>query len=323
MKKLSLYFLFLILCSSSSIAQDLAVSIAFDTTKILIGDQINFTVAVTQPKNILLDLPAFSDTIISNIEIVNGPVRDTVPATDGMIDIIDRYLVTSFDSGFYEVKPVYVEVKNDNGLKRFYSGYARLEVAKYRVAPVDTTARIYDIVGPYKAPVTLGDILPWILLAVIVAAAIWIFFIFLRKFKKQKPAEEIPLIIESAHVIAFRELEKLKSEALNEKGEYKLFYTRLTEILRQYLENRYGVYSLELTTTETLQRLVEKGFKKNESYNRLKAVLTFADLVKFAKYIPQPDEYDIHYEEAWKFVDDTREIPMIVNPQEDRKEDEK
>ena len=60
--------------------------------------------------------------------------------------------------------------------------------------------------------------------------------------------------------------------------------------MRQYLENRFKVYSLELTTSETLDALVRTGFKKNESYNQLKSVLTAADLVKFAKYKPEPAE---------------------------------
>jgi hypothetical protein len=96
-----------------------------------------------------------------------------------------------------------------------------------------------------------------------------------------------------------------------QKGETKLYYTLLTEIIRQYLENRFQVYSLELTTSETLEALVKTGFKKNESYNKLKAVLTGADLVKFAKYKPEPAENESVFTNSWDFVTATKVIEAV------------
>jgi hypothetical protein len=86
-----------------------------------------------------------------------------------------------------------------------------------------------------------------------------------------------------------------------------MYYTRLTEILRQYLENRFRVFSLELTTEETLVELIKTGFKKNGGFNDLKSVLTGADLVKFAKYKPASDENETHFQNSWKFVESTKE----------------
>ena len=108
------------------------------------------------------------------------------------------------------------------------------------------------------------------------------------------------------------------------KGEIKKYYTRLTEILRQYLENRFRVYSLELTTAETLDALVKTGFKKNGSYNELKAVLTGADLVKFAKYKPEPSENESHFQNSWNFVTchkGRRDYLNSVEEKSERKED--
>jgi len=177
-----------------------------------------------------------------------------------------------------------------------------LEVMRLNKAPADTSSVIYDIVKPYRAPVTFGEMLPFILLALVVGAIIWITIRLIRKFKKTRP-DYIPVEIpDPAHIIAFRELEILKAEQLWQKGEIKIYYTRLTEILRQYLENRYRVYSLELTTSETLDALVKTGFRKDESYKKLKSVLTGADLVKFAKYNPEPEEHESSFQDAWEFV---------------------
>ena len=81
--------------------------------------------------------------------------------------------------------------------------------------------------------------------------------------------------------------------------------------MRQYLENRFRVYSLELTTAETLEALVKTGFKKNGTYNELKTVLTGADLVKFAKYKPIPAENESHFQTSWNFVLATREEQVM------------
>ncbi|MDP4223852.1 MAG: hypothetical protein Q8868_11120 [Bacteroidota bacterium] len=285
--------------------QDISVTAAFDTTRILIGDQIHYNVVVEQPAGITLNLPILKDTLNKNIEIVSGPKIDSSKTGNQRIRITEQYLVTSFDSGFYRVKPVYAETRGANGLKRYYSDYTLLEVSRVRLTPPDS-AKIFDIAGPYKAPVTLGEILPWILLFLIVSAIVWLVIRFIRRFSKNSKEPVTPIRIEPAHVIAFRELEKLKNQKLWQSGETKKYYTRLTEILRQYLEDRFSVFSLELTTSETLEELIKTGFKKDESYNRLKSVLNEADLVKFAKYKPEPSENEQSFDNSWDFVDATK-----------------
>jgi hypothetical protein len=186
-----------------------------------------------------------------------------------------------------------------------------LEVARVRLTPPDTSAKIFDIAPPYRAPLTLGEILPWILLALLAALIVWAIIKLVRKFKKTKKEVIAPVNVEPAHIIAYRELEKLQGEMLWQKGEAKKYYTRLTEIIRQYLENRFQVYSLELTTSETLEALVKTGFKKNESYIKLKSVLTGADLVKFAKYKPEPIENETSFSNSWDFVSATKVIEEV------------
>jgi len=301
-----LIFLFISIISSSA-GQDVKITSSFDSTRISIGDQIKYTITVEKPSGIKLQLPVFKDTISKNIDIISGPKIDSVKDKNGRTKIIHKYLVTSFDSGRYQVKPVYGEVKNAGGIKRFYSDYSLLEVNRVKIAPRDTTAKIFDIIAPYRAPVTLGEILPWILLAMLAAAAAWAIMRYIRNHKKSEGTSDIYVPADPAHVIAFRELEILKNEELWQKGEIKKYYTRLTEILRQYLENRFKVYSLELTTAETLEALVRTGFKRDGSYNDLKSVLTGADLVKFAKYNPVADENESHFQNSWNFVQVTKE----------------
>jgi peroxiredoxin family protein len=321
MKKLILSIYLLIVIVASSAGQEVKISSAFDSTKIFIGDQIKFTVTIDQPSNLKLSLPVLRDTLCKNIEIISGPRIDTTKGQSGRIKIIQKYLITSFDSGHYQVKPVFAENKNEAGMKRFYSDYSIIEVMRVKIAPQDTTAKIFDIIKPYKAPVTFGEILPWLLIAALLGAIVWAAIRYLPKLRKSEAQTNVFIPSDPAHVIAFRELERLKSEELWQKGETKKYYTKLTEILRQYLENRFRVYSLELTTAETLEALVKTGFRKNGSYNDLKTVLTGADLVKFAKYNPVASENESHFQTSWNFVVVTKEDEMVAVPVEEKRSD--
>ncbi|HAM10487.1 MAG: hypothetical protein A2X05_15675 [Bacteroidetes bacterium GWE2_41_25] len=300
-------YIFSLLLTNAS-GQEVKVSSSFDTSRIYIGDQIRYTVIVDQPAGLQLVIPEFKDTLISKIEILSGPVTDSIRNIKGVLRIKKEYLVTSFDSGRYQIPPVYAEQKSEDGLKRFYSDYAYIDVRRIEAAPADSTAKIYDIIAPYRAPLTPGELLPWILIAVLAAVIIYFLVRLIRKLRKHESGHEVVVIPDPAHVIAFRDLENLREEKLWQKGEIKQYYTRLTEILRQYLENRFSVYSLELTTAETLEALVSSGFKKDSIFNVLKNVLSGADMVKFAKYNPEPSENELYYEDAWDFVSATREI---------------
>ena len=299
--------------------QEISVTAAFDTSRILIGDQVNFSIMIDQPADIKVTLPFFRDSLIKNIEILSGPALDSSEISGNKIRITEKYLVTSFDSGFYRIDPVFAEIADSKGLKRYYSDYSYLEVARVKIAPADTSAKIFDISAPYRAPLTLGEILPWVLLALLVSAIIWLIVKLIIKLRRAKKEDIVPAITEPAHIIAFRELEKLQNEKLWQNGETKKYYIRLTEIIRQYLENRFGVNSLELTTSETLETLVKTGFKKDDSYNKLRSVLTGADLVKFAKYKPDPAENEWAFANSYDFVSATK-VEEVIEEKSDVKD---
>jgi hypothetical protein len=313
MKRVTGILLYICISLGGLSAQDVNIHAQFDSARIWIGDQINFTVTVERPVSYLLDMPVFRDTISRNIEILKGPVSDTAILRDGRIRIRNKYLITSFDSGFYQVPPVFAELKTGDGIKRYYSDYAMLRVLRARITPPDTAMKIFDIVKPIRAPLTPGEILPWVFIVLIAGAFIWYMLRLIKKLKREKTGEAEVLPADPAHIIAFRELEKLKEARLWQNGETKAYYTGLSEILRQYLENRFAISSLELTTIETLTALTRSGFKDDASFRKLKTVLTSSDLVKFAKYSPESSENDEQFENAWDFVSLTRaeELPKV------------
>lgn len=314
--KRTILSLALIAALADASAQDISIKAAFDSSKIVLGDQIHYTLTIDQPAGTKLSLPYFHDTLTKNIEVISGPAVDS-SVSGNRLRIIQKYIVTSFDSGRYHVPPVFAEVKSGEGIKRFYSDYATLQVNRVNTSPADTSAKIFDIVSPYKSPITAGEVLPWILAAVLLAALIWAGLRYGRKLRGRK--KDIVEIADPAHIIAFRQLEKLKNEHYTERGEIKIYYSELTEILRRYLENRFNFNSLEMTTAETLHALVSTGFRMDASYERLKSVLTGADLVKFAKHKPDAGENEDSFRNSWEFVDATKE-EVVISPEDELKE---
>jgi hypothetical protein len=322
MKRLKIILLF-ICFPAIFFGQDIKVTAKFDTNRIYIGDQIYFTVRIEKPVETEILVATFKDTLYKKIEIISGPLLDTVALQNGRNALINKYLITAFDSGLYQVPPVYAELVSTNESIRYYSNYTSLVVSRVNLAPQDTTDVIYDIVKPYKAPLTIGDILPWFLLLVVISLIIWYLLRFLKNRKKIEPETDNNVVYEPAHIIAFRELEKLKNDNLWQNGEVKLYYTRLTEILRSYLENRYRITSMELTTDETL-RIYKKTIKPDVNhYNSLKSILTDADLVKFAKFKPESADNEISYDNSWNFVSETMLKPEIVESETEEKEKNK
>lgn len=285
--------------------QDITVISTPDTSAILIGDQIHFKVTASLPGKSEVTLSAATDTLSEKIIIMGKPGRDTLTMADGSRAIIDDYLITSFEAGTYSIPPFYAEVASGDTVLRFYSDYSELVVSKPEITPADTTDVIFDIVAPRKAPLTFRDFLPWIIMAGMIALILWLLARYLprnpikRLMKPTPPAEP-------SHLIALRELGRLREEQLWQKGEIKEYYSRLSEILRRYIEGRFGISSPELTTDETVRMLQRAAVLKQSEMSVIKEILSVSDMVKFAKYLPQEEINDKAFESSLKFVELTK-----------------
>ena len=146
----------------------------------------------------------------------------------------------------------------------------------------------------------------YILLALLVIFAI---YWFIRRFiqnKKLIPTDELEPEL-PAHVIALEMLDAIKNEKRWERGEAKIYYTELTEVLRIYIEKRYKLNAMESTSEEILALLKNIGINR-EIISSLKTLLNLSDLVKFAKWEPMLDDYLKSSSIAYSFVNETKEI---------------
>ena len=110
---------------------------------------------------------------------------------------------------------------------------------------------------------------------------------------------------EAPHVIAIRELDKLKGEQLWQSGQLKAYHSRLTDIVREYIEHRFDIHTLERTSDEILDSFKNTGLSERVPFESLRQMLFQADMVKFAKGNPLPEDNMRSLEQAYNFVKKT------------------
>jgi len=148
----------------------------------------------------------------------------------------------------------------------------------------------------------------WLLgLIALVLAVIYYF----GYYKKGKPVFQVKeKVKEPAHVIAFRELERIRNEKLWLKNQIKAYYTELTDTFRKYLENRFDLPAMEKTSAEILADLNETKYLDDDLVIKLQEVLQRADFVKFAKSMPLPDENEKSLKLIWEIVDRSKLVEI-------------
>lgn len=306
MKNLYSYILLLpgILIPAVDYSQMITVQAHLDTNSIVIGDQIGYEITVKRDKNTYVRFPGFGDNLTDEIEIVSKtPVDSFWSKKDQKYVLTQKLILTAFDSGLYYIPPLEFLLTGEHNNDTVRSGATYLEV--YSV-PLDTTNTIRDIKSIEKAPVSFGELYPYLLIVIFIGLLVWFLFYYLRRKEKRQPLLGRIKFEEAPHVVALRELEKLRTEKLWQRKKTKLYYSRLTEIIRIFIEKRFSIMALEETTDEILMELEGQEILTEEDYGLLREMLYQADLVKFAKADPLPDENETHFENACTFVSNTR-----------------
>lgn len=141
---------------------------------------------------------------------------------------------------------------------------------------------------------------------VIILAVIGILFYINRKQKRARENKR------PAHVVALEELEKLQKEKLIEKGVVKEHYFRLSDIFRNYIENRFSIPAVEQTTQELLPEIAKHGQLSTAVKSKTRAFLIHSDLIKFAKYVPAQDEVDHSHADIKTVINETKQEETVI-----------
>ena len=291
------------------------VSADIDSVQMFIGQQAKLSIQAIQPQDYTLQFPIFSDTIVSNLELVSTLKPDTVLLDNEQLQVTNSYIVTSFDSALIYMPGFNIIAGEDV----YTTNPLSIKIVDM---PIDTTQQaITDIKDVYNPPIDWMfylTIVASLLLAILLIALILYLVNKYLKSRENKEEEIIePIDPRKAHEIAYEELELLRQKQLWQSQQFKLYYTELTEILRRYISNRYDIDAMEQTSDDIVTefRRNKELKEKKEEIKLLSDVLQVADLVKFAKWQPLPDECEHSFHQVTQFIDKTKET-IIVNAEE-------
>ncbi len=279
------------------------VEVALDTNEILIGDQIQMNLKFEGPAGDQVLWPVIQDTLTENLEVVSQGKIDTLLRGD-IRSLQQALTLTSFDSGYHIVPALKFEYQKmgDTVINKLESRPMLLAV---HTVEIDTTQVIRDIKPPVSAPIAFAEVLPWLIGFVGIALIVVLIIILVRRGKNkvvEKPKRFVPEV--QPHVWALEELEKVRLEKLWQSGQVKVYYTRITDVTRKYIELRYKIEALEMTSDEVLDSLKDRVHP--DCYSKLNESMFLSDMVKFAKAQPQPLEHDLCYNHLVDFVNETK-----------------
>jgi hypothetical protein len=277
MKK-NIYLLIILLCSTV-FAQQKRVVTSIDTTKNKIGAEFKLTIKTATDTLSKVVFPKLKN--IGALEVIQSYPVDTIKNND-RYELIKKYGLTQFDSGKYTIPSIKIMINN----KSYLTDSIVVEVANVQVDTLKQ--KMFDIKDIQPAKSEMGDWWKYLLIIALIvgvgAAVYW----YLKKYQKKKiEAEVYKTPIEKATSL----LNSLEQKELWQKGEVKEYYSELTDIARNYIEEAIEIPAMESTTSELIVALRAASLKKKmsvsqETIENLERVLKQADLVKFAKSKP-------------------------------------
>ncbi len=285
--------------------------------EITVAEQLELILDATAPENVEVEFPAYSaalgDFTLRDVRVL--PARMTGPGDDLRIVRQVIYILDPYLSGTYTIPAMPVtfhDPTNDVEAVELMTGEIEIQV-KSLLPPVTEQVKIKDIQPPHSLP---PERVRQALLAglVFILAVLMIYGFYFWEKKRSKKV--VPEIKPGPEEIARQELDRLLAENLMAKGEIKLFHLRISDILRHYIENRFGVKAPEQTTEEFLTELSRAGSADNTLLITHKTLLgdflTQCDLVKFAKHEPSMAECEKTVQICHEFVEKTKEERIVV-----------
>lgn len=289
------FYIFLFLLSSSIFAQQKQIETSIDTTKNKIGAEFKLTLKTVVSSKSKVVFPKLKN--IGPLEVIQSYPIDTVKKND-TYELIKKYGLTQFDSGKYTIPGIKILIDK----KPFSSDSIRVEVNNIKVDTLQQ--KMYDIKDITAVDNGIGDWWIYILLVlVIIGIGVFVYW-FVKKRQQKKIEEEVyKTPIEKATSL----LNNLEQKELVQKGEIKEYYSELTDIARNYIEEAIHIPAMESTTSELIQAIRLASTKKKmtltpETVENLERVLRQADLVKFAK--SKPLDFEI--------TDDRNKIQKVI-----------
>lgn len=299
-KILSAFVLFLsALCAFSQVT----IEARIDPIQMLVGQQVHVTLDATMKEGANAVFPVFQPTqqIIPGVEVLFSEERGVQGLENGFVKRSVVYTLTSFDDTLYYLPPFVVNVDG----KPYESKSLALKVLTVEVDTLHPE-NFFPPKDVQDNPFQWSDWSTafWLSVAMLVLMALG-YYLYLR-LRDNKPIIKSIKIVKRLlpHQRAMKEIEQIKAEKMVTAEDPKEYYTKLTDTLRRYIEERYGFSAMEMTSAEIIDSLTRLG--DQQSLDELRQLFTTADLVKFAKYSTLINENDANLVSAIDFINKTK-----------------
>lgn len=312
----------LLAISNDSLAEAPQISAKLSATEMLMGEKISLDVQVVGSRGEKGYFPIFEGKQPTEYATLCGDTVElgadfkssSIDLGRGKMQTDYQISVQVFDSGFYKLPPIaYVSGKDTVRTQPL-----TLKVEPVKVQATDEMSDFTNVLPPEEGP--FYDKIPlfilewwWAILLLLLAGVGFALFLMRYKLVRLKNASK-PL---PPYEQAITSLARLHSEQLWQKGEVKEYYTRLVDILRNYISGRFEIHAMEMNTGQILES-VKKHQRIKPYLKQFETVLNVADFAKFANMQATPEENEGAYDEVKKFVDDTRPTEEEVKADEEK-----
>jgi len=292
------------------------ISGRFEPDSIGIGDRFTYSIEVEKDLVQTVIFPNFAASAGEQFELIEDVPVDTLERDGRRLKLRKSFRLAAFQEGVQRILPQ-VMYADKNIIDTLY-GEDTLSLLVTTFEIDSTSHSIFDIKPQKTLPFRFGEIsgyLMWSLVALVVLAiGLYVAYRIMRHYGKSlsdifHPAPPMP-----PHEEAFRALERLYVLRLCQHDKHKLYYSTLTDILRRYIAARFEVGAMEMTSDEIIAAMREVELPKKAAMD-MADVLRAADLVKFAKAIPESEENEASYQAVWDFVELTK--PVEEQPTEE------
>lgn len=271
-----------------------------DTAVVHLGDRLHLTVEVTHGADERVLWP--DSLTLEPFEVLEATIGEPVTSGERITSSLTLTL-TAFELGTLELPSFDVLVESEERHVLATDGWT----VTVESVGLDEGGDIRDVKGPLSISRNWWLLWPWVAGALVLAGlALWWYRRHQRRERPEAPAPRVPR--RPPHEIALEALARLDQERLLDRGEIKAFHIRISEILRVYLEGRFGIDAMELVTDEVVDELVRTGLDA-AVVEAMRAFLEACDLVKFAKHSPAPAASREMLPTARRLVESTRPVP--------------
>ena len=317
MAKKALFTLAIVLISAAVFGQ-VRVYSALSQSVVMVGDTATLTVGVDYPDSVKIGFAIPQDSVLGGFAVLSVKL-DTVRSQGNLRHAEIKYRLIYFSVGDNLIPPVGVVAHYPDGTAdTILTQPIRVSFVPLipDTAKIDSL-QIRDIKPPRMVEIKYSEVARTLLYGFLIfLIALALIFLWHLKSRGISIAEFVAPK-KPPWEVAFMELDALAESDLLERGEFKEYFDRLTDILRKYIEDRFGVAALELSTTETMENLRSASLDldtltETKFVDTTGELLQFADMVKFAKFIPQKEDAL----ESWRRVRELIEMTIPKAPEE-------